>query len=493
MSASPVGAGGPARALTLALAMPNCPWEAELVAALTDRRGAARQLGWKIGVRRCLGLAELLADVGCGAAEAVVIDVGFPQLSAGAVAQTQAQLPGVVALCVDEAAERHARQLGFDQVVTVDIDDPGRTVSLIVAKLAAASASAGTATGPAGTAGPAGPALSQSPRLGSESSAQQAVRSAPLAQGRRRQVSQGNAHALPTEWEPAAPATEFPEVAARDEHANATAPGPTLGRLVAFWGPAGAPGRTTLALAVAHTVADRGAETIIIDGDSRAPGVSAALGLLDADSGLPTVANLADRGALNVHSLARHARQLDDHWRVLTGVRTPEEWRLLPAAAVEQVLHCARVLCDFVIVDVGPELERDDELMHDQLIPRRDATAVVACQRADAVVAVCGPEPAALARLCSRLPEVKALAPTAEFVVVVNRARTRLGPVASEAEIRRIMGDAINAHVEFVPDDQRNFDIATCRQALPTERFPRSPFATAVGRIADILTSPTPG
>ena len=433
------------RSLTLALALSNCSWEADLVAALTARGGAARQLGWKISVRRCLGLAELLADVGRGAATAAVIDANFPQLTAGMLAHIQAQIPGVVALCVDEDAERHARQLGFDQVVPVEVDDPARTVSLILAAQPSRELHGGHA---ADNAPP---------------------------------VSEGPVPPRPVAGLAAAPA--------QDGQASVAATVPALGRLIAFWGPPGAPGRTTLALAVAHTVARRGIETIVIDGDSRAPGVAAALGVLDADSGLPTVANLADRGALNVYSLARHARQLDGNWRVLTGLQTAEDWRLLPAAAVSQVLRCARALCEFVVVDVGPELERDDELTHDQLLPRRDATALVACESADVVVAVCGPEPAALARLCSRLPEVRALAPTADFVVVVNRARTRLGPVASEPEIRRVLGDAFDAHVEFVPDDQRSFDIATCRQELPTERFPRSPFAAAVGRLADHLTS----
>lgn len=474
MSAAPASAGGPARSLTVALALSNCAWEADLVAALTDRRGAARKLGWQIGVRRCLGLVELLADVGRGASAAVVIDANFPQLSAGTVSHVQAQLPDVVALCVDEDAERHARQLGFDQAVAVELDDPARTVSLILAKLTTVSDSPVPETDQR---------VSQASRLRPGSMAAEPTR------GLRDRCVPANDLTFSRGWVSPGPAADSVGALAGDVPTGVALTDQAPGRLIAFWGPAGAPGRTTLALAVAHTVARRGIETIIIDGDSRAPGVAAALGVLDADAGLPTVANLADRGALNVHSLARHARQLDGHWRVLTGLRTAEDWRLLPAVAVAQVLRCARVLCDFVVVDVGPELERDDELMHDQLIPRRDAAALVACQSADVVVAVCGPEPAALARLCSRLPAVRALAPIADFVVVVNRARPRLGPVASEAEIRRVLGDAIDAHVEFVPDDQRSFDIATCRQVLPTERFPRSPFAAAVGRLADHLTS----
>lgn len=445
----------------MALALPNSDWECGFVAALTDRRGAARQSGWEIEVRRCLGIEELLGDAIRAPVAAVIVDANFPQLTAAAVAHLQAQPPGVLALCVDESAEKHARQLGFDHVLAMQVGDPDRTAVAVLATVLSLSVAARP---------------SERPRPGSNGQPQGPSGSDAVAEG-------ADANLAISGW--GADRTDSPG------GLGAPPAGSTeeSGRVITFWGPAGAPGRTSLALAVAHTLARRSIETMVIDADTRAPGVAAALGVLDVDSGLASAANLANRGALDAHSLARQARQLEATWRVLTGVRSPHDWRQIPAVGAQHVIRCAVALCQLVVVDVGSELECDDELLHDQLVPRRDAAAIAACAAADAVVAVCGPEPTSLARLCSQLPRVTATAPAAEIVIVVNRARAGLGPVASEAEIRRILGDAIDAHVEFVPNDQRTFDAATCRAVLPTEYAPRSPFATAVERLTDYLSA----
>ncbi|HAN70940.1 MAG TPA: hypothetical protein DCQ36_05050, partial [Actinobacteria bacterium] len=52
------------------------------------------------------------------------------------------------------------------------------------------------------------------------------------------------------------------------------------GRLVAVWGPMGAPGRTTIAVGIAEALAERGARVCLIDADTYAPSVALALGLV---------------------------------------------------------------------------------------------------------------------------------------------------------------------------------------------------------------------
>ncbi len=443
--------------VAIALAIPNCDWESSVVAALTNPGLTVDKLGHQVQVRRCLGLPELLTDVGREAVAAAFVAPNFPHLTAEMVARLQSRRTRIVAVCHDEPAERHARQLGFVQTLPIEAGNPEHTARRMLTLVT--NQPAARDTGMSCDAGGPDAALAF---LGTP-------------EGSTGGCSPGlTADSLPSD---------------RLGNAIDAAKADPQGAMIAFWGPAGAPGRTALALAVAHTIAGRGIETMIVDADERAPGIAAALGLLDTDSGLALAAGLADRGALNTHSLARHARQLNPHWRVLTGLNSPDDWHQVPGAAAGQLLRCCRALCDFVIVDVGAELERDDELLHDQFMPRRDAAAIAACESADVVVAVCGPEPPALARLCSRLAVVRQAAPTARLVIAVNRARAALGSVATEREIRRVLADAADAQVEFIPDDQRTFDAATCRQVLPTERDPRSPFGVAVAGLVDTLLS----
>ena len=69
-----------------------------------------------------------------------------------------------------------------------------------------------------------------------------------------------------------------------------------VGRIIAVWGPAGAPGRTTVATAVAAELGRRGAHTTLVDADPYGGAVSQHLGVLDEVSGLLSAARLTGEG-----------------------------------------------------------------------------------------------------------------------------------------------------------------------------------------------------
>ena len=62
------------------------------------------------------------------------------------------------------------------------------------------------------------------------------------------------------------------------------------GRLVAIWGPVGAPGRSTLAVNLAAEAAAAGIETVLVDADTYGPSQSQLLGVLDESPGLVAAA-----------------------------------------------------------------------------------------------------------------------------------------------------------------------------------------------------------
>ena len=81
-----------------------------------------------------------------------------------------------------------------------------------------------------------------------------------------------------------------------DPLADEPPPPPGGGRVLAVWGPAGAPGRTTVAVAVAAELAARGRRTTLVDADPYGGAVAQQLGILDEVSGLLAAARLAAGG-----------------------------------------------------------------------------------------------------------------------------------------------------------------------------------------------------
>ena len=100
--------------------------------------------------------------------------------------------------------------------------------------------------------------------------------------------------------------TGLPESA----YARSPAAMPGRGRVVAVWGPAGAPGRTTVAIGVADEAARLGVSTMLADADPYGGTVAHAVGLLDETAGLALASRDAVAGRLDTVRLAQRSRQL---------------------------------------------------------------------------------------------------------------------------------------------------------------------------------------
>ncbi|WGW10682.1 hypothetical protein LWF01_11120 [Saxibacter everestensis] len=75
-------------------------------------------------------------------------------------------------------------------------------------------------------------------------------------------------------------------------------PAQRSGTVVAVWGGAGSPGRTTLSINLAAELAGLGATTMLIDSDTYAASIAPALGMLDDAPSLAAACRLAGRGML---------------------------------------------------------------------------------------------------------------------------------------------------------------------------------------------------
>ena len=261
-------------------------------------------------------------------------------------------------------------------------------------------------------------------------------------------------------------------------------PEPTRGRVIAVWGPHGAPGRTTVAIEVACALATRSRHVALIDADSHAPSVALATGLADEGPGFAAACRQAERGALTVSELARIAVSVGDV-DVLTGLNRPGRWPELSAARVTDALEVSRSWADDVVVDVAASLERDEEIVSDLVDgPRRNAATLACLTAADSVVAVVAADPVGIARFVRAWPDVRAAIGTVPVRVVVNKTRSSVLGIDARGQIRRTLERYAGiGDVSFLPWDPKGVDAAMLAARPVAHAAPRSALATAVRRM----------
>lgn len=227
-------------------------------------------------------------------------------------------------------------------------------------------------------------------------------------------------------------------------------------RIIAIWGPGGAPGRTTVAVTVAAELARRGNPTVLVDADPYGGGVAQQLGILDEVSGLLSAVRLAGAGQL-VDRFASTTRAVGDCLTVVTGLPRADRWLEVRAPHLESVLDRARDLGD-VVVDTGFSLE--DEPGGDfGARPARNAMTLTALSSADEIVVVGAADPVGLSRLARGLVDLREITGGAPVRVVVNRMRASLG--WSEREIAGMVeGFSRVSGLHFLPDDRASADRA---------------------------------
>jgi MinD-like ATPase involved in chromosome partitioning or flagellar assembly len=228
------------------------------------------------------------------------------------------------------------------------------------------------------------------------------------------------------------------------------------GRVVVVWGPAGAPGRTTVATNLAWEVARREEAVVLADLDPYGGAVAQQLGVLDEVSGLLSAARLAAAGQLE-ERFASVCRGVGEHLAVVTGLPRPDRWREVRPAQVDQLLEAARTR-GHVLVDTGFSLE-DDTGTDFGARPGRNALTLAALEQADELLVVGSADPVGLARLARGLVDLRDHTAGVPLRVVVNRMRSSIG--WSEKEIAGMVeGFSRVAGLHFLPEDRAGLDRA---------------------------------
>jgi MinD-like ATPase involved in chromosome partitioning or flagellar assembly len=249
--------------------------------------------------------------------------------------------------------------------------------------------------------------------------------------------------------------------------------------VLVVWGPAGAPGRTTVSCGVAAALAARGQRTTLVDADPYGGSVAQHLGVLDEVSGLLSVARSSADGGLE-RGCAGAQRALGDHLTVVTGLPRPDRWLEVRPGVLEHLLEVAR-RTGHVVVDTGFSLE-DDPAGDLMSRPGRNHLTLAALDVADEIVVVGSADPVGLSRLARGLVDLRERVPGAPVRVVVNRMRSSLGWTERDI-VGMVEGFARLAGVHFVPDDRAAADRALVSGSSVADQ-PESDLAGAVTDVA---------
>jgi MinD-like ATPase involved in chromosome partitioning or flagellar assembly len=264
--------------------------------------------------------------------------------------------------------------------------------------------------------------------------------------------------------------------------------GAAPGRVIAVWGPEGAPGRTSLAIALAAELAAAGRTVALADIDSHAAAVAPALGLLDEAPGFAAACRLAGTGGLAVGEFDRVAvpvRTGASLLNVLTGIGRPSRWPELTAERVARVLELARDWVEVVVADVAASLEQDEEIVGDPGGPRRNAATTTTLREADLVVAVAPADPIGLARFLRGHADLLEHVPPDRVLVVVNKLRASAIGLDPGSQVRQTLArfGGIDDPA-YVPWDPGAFDAALLSGRPLPDAAPRSPARAALRRVA---------
>lgn len=407
-------------------------WEGKMVEVVD------RLPGVTVG-RRCVDLADLLAAASAGLGDLALISADLRGLDRDALSHLRAHGVAVVGASREgaESEERHLRQLGVHR--HVHLATPHEDLVEVLTTTAAG-------------------APPSDPTWG---------------------------HIMPGEDPPTAPIEPVTDLTPPPPPPPSE---PTRGRVIAVWGPTGAPGRSTLAVNLASELAAAGAPTVLIDLDTYGAAVAQLLSVLDEAPGLAAAARASELGTLDLVALARLAVEVSPRFRVLTGVPTPSRWTEVRSAAVEHVIELARSLAAFVVLDTGFGIEDDEELSYDTAAPRRNATTLSGLAQADDLVLVGAADPIGLQRMVRAVQGVGQVSSPAPRPVV-NRLRD--SSVGSDPARRVEESLARFAGVEgitFLPDDPAATDAALLAGATLAECAPDSPLRLAIAQLATTWT-----
>ncbi len=270
--------------------------------------------------------------------------------------------------------------------------------------------------------------------------------------------------------------------------------------VIAVWGPAGSPGKSTVATNVAAELALSGQRVLLVDLDTLAPSLALGLGLVDTPAGLSACLRLAEQNRLSIEELNRLTISISlgrNELKFMPGLSSANRWLEVSAERFEKLLMCLEDVVDHVVVDLPQATVFRSNFFHPSNMNAaesdRDTLLKSVLTKAAKLVLVSGSDPVAAQRFLRAKEYLAELDPGTSPLVAVNRFRTSaLGNRAKDELIETYMNLAQLRIDVFIPEDRENLDKAMLN-GLPLALLKRSsPARVAIAELAKQLLVSAP-
>lgn len=254
------------------------------------------------------------------------------------------------------------------------------------------------------------------------------------------------------------------------------------GKVIAVWGPKGAPGRTTVAIEVAYELARQEARTLLIDADTYGGDILQLLGVIEEMPTIVWAARMAAKGELDPATLALELRRVGQNGPILLpGIPRAELWPEISPYGWRELLEVVRASTLFVVCDVGFCIE--PEASFGSSGEPRNHVARTTIGDADHVLAVCNASPIGIKSFLWAYDQLRELKDDDDVFVIANRVRPR-----DERELTGILRRNLSKRpFAYLPDRPQEFARAISEGATISERAPGSdlnaPIRTVVAGI----------
>ena len=228
--------------------------------------------------------------------------------------------------------------------------------------------------------------------------------------------------------------------------------------LISVWGINGSPGRTSTAINLSFSLANKNSPTLLIDLDAVAPSVAASLGIVSEVPGISSVIHDALKGRLNIQSFEKNVIEIESGLHVLTGITNPKRWPELRTEGLIQVLKQASQIYPNIVCDLSAVLpETLDPNLNNLDIFRRFDHIPKVLELSTQVIFVLSANPLALIRSSESLEALNEIYKR-EPLIVLNKVNDFNLGVKYESTVEAILGRWTDPElVQRIPDRPKLF------------------------------------
>jgi MinD-like ATPase involved in chromosome partitioning or flagellar assembly len=265
--------------------------------------------------------------------------------------------------------------------------------------------------------------------------------------------------------------------------------------VTAIWGPAGSPGKSTVAVNLATEMALAGKRVLLIDLDTLSPSLALSLGLVATPAGLSACLRLAEQNRLTHDEYKRLTITISlgrYELAFMPGLSSPHRWPEVTSERFEKLIYDLKGEIDYVVVDLPQATTFKSSIFHPSRIAEsefsRDTLLKSVLTKASKVILLAGSDPVAASRFLVAKEFIDELGPGLNPFLVVNRFRTNALGKAARNELEDTFLSLANLRVDvFIPEDRENLDKAMLN-GLPLALLKRSsPARVAIAELAKQL------